>query len=69
MKSDNDIVAFLLDGRFIVRHFDNTHTDVRIITRKHMKFMAAMDLGPRWQKFADGPVVAVVEPEGKAKAA
>ena len=56
-KKSTDIVAFLLDGHLLVREYRRAEC-VQVITRAHMRFMAACDLGPQWKALADAPAIA-----------
>lgn len=41
------------------------NTISEFLDRKRMEFMAAMDLGERWQKLADGPTLFCMDEAGK----
>ena len=60
-KRDDDIVAFLLNGHLLVREVGSMR-EFQVITRGHMRMMAACDLGPRWKEFAEAPAVAKFKP-------
>ena len=60
-KRNDDIVAFLVDGRFLVRRYE-PREDVRVITRGHMRLLACMDLNPRFLEFAEAAAIARFKP-------
>ena len=60
MKNNDDIVAFLLDNRYLVREY-RAGENTRVITRQHMRLLACLDLHPTFEKLADLPALATFE--------
>ena len=61
MKRNDDIVAFIIDDRWLVREY-RCGENVRVVTRAHMRLMAACDLGPQWKEVAEASAIALFRP-------
>lgn len=43
---------------------ESNRTDIQFLDRRHMQFMAACDLGNRWNQLASGPTFFCVDDDG-----
>jgi hypothetical protein len=71
MKGINEIVGARIgsiitnDLCFIKKSVDEGCMDIQLLSRAHMRVMAAFDLGPRWTAMANGPTLFYLNKKGK----